>query len=162
PSGASLRAAGLSWSDAFWLTAVSSVCSMVSGTGNADRQRCRPGDCTGSEATSRKGCFASPQCDRAHLCAGDHASESQDLLDPCRDLERRPSRTAGGTFAATYRIDFQHAGLVATNARCAKRQASIGTPSTTKDNRGARSTRGLAASNPSEPMAETSSRRRSD
>ena len=48
---------------------------------------------------------------------------------------------AGGTFAATYRrIDFQHAGLVATNARCAKRQASIGTPSTTKDNRGARST----------------------
>ena len=121
-----------------------------------------PGDCTGSGATSRKSCFASPQCDRAHLCAGDHASESQDLLDPCRDLERRPSRSAGGTFAATYRIDFQHAGLVATNARCAKRQASIGTPSTTKDNRGARSTRRLAASNPSEPMAETSSRRRSD
>jgi pimeloyl-ACP methyl ester carboxylesterase len=49
--------------------------------------------------------FASHQCDRASLCAGDHTRESQDLLDPCRCLERRPSRIAGGTLEATYWID---------------------------------------------------------
>jgi hypothetical protein len=44
-----------------------------------------------------------PQCDRAHLCAGDHGRESQDLPDPCRDLERRPSRSAGGDFCGNLR-----------------------------------------------------------
>jgi hypothetical protein len=75
--------------------------------------------------------FASPQCDRAHLCAGDHARESQDLLTLAETLNEGHRVMPEGTFAATYGIDFQHAGLVATNARCARRQACIETPSRT-------------------------------